>query len=502
MSRVVPRDVRKALTLLEADPARKWSVRTLAAACGVAPRTLQKHFRRFLERSPHEVQAELRMERARRELVAAAPDASITAIALGCGFRHLGRFAGAYARRYGERPSATLRARQSVAAVAVRAMPCLRGAGERPAVGVVPFSFTGIAASKAIIFAEEIAAALSRRRWISTVAPAFARYRVRGTLQADASGRQRAIVMLIDAASGRHLWADRWDGERDDAFAFQDRVASGVAAAIERAVQRKEIDDARRGRIADLDAWQLTMRALPDALAIEPAAQARAVDLLERAMRLAPEDALPAAFAAWCHGQRAGHAFTANPAAEKAAARTLAARAAQIDRNDPVVQALVGAAWTLAHDLAPAAHHLERALALDSTCVWAWNRSGWVSLYEGRAAEAIERFQIARTIGPDDPLAFYCTIGIAAAHFEAARYAESARWYTRGLAEHPSAAWIDRFRAAAHALAGMKDEAQRNVAALSRAFPELTIAAATSVLPNTRSFLARQAEGLEAAGLR
>jgi hypothetical protein len=62
-----------------------------------------------------------------------------------------------------------------------------------------------------------------------------------------------------------------------------------------------------------------------------------------------------------------------------------------------------------------------------------------VSAYHGNSAEANQRFQIAGSVAPDDPLNFFCTIRIAAAHFEAARYDEAARWFTRGLAEHPSA---------------------------------------------------------------
>jgi AraC-like DNA-binding protein/tetratricopeptide (TPR) repeat protein len=501
MTRILPRDVRKALELLEADPAPDLSVPGLASACGVAPRTLQKHFRRFLGRTPHEVRTELRLGRARRALLAAAPDASVTAIALRCGFRHLGRFAGLYARRYGESPSATLRARSRIAAAAWPSAHGLRSAAERPSVAVVPFTFAGLPASHSVIFAEEIAAALGKKSAIGLGPPPTARYHLRGTIQSDGSGRQRAILTLIDRRSGRRLWADRWDGGRDEALAFQDRVSDAVAAVIERVVRNAEIDDARRNRIEDLGAWQLTMRAWPDALTIEAAAQSRAVELLERAMERAPEDALPAAFAAWCHGQRAAHAFTASAGAEKRAARELARRASQLDHGDPLVQALIGAAYTLAHELVPAKHHLDRALALDAACVWAWNRSGWVSLYEGKAAEAIERFRIARTIAPDDALAFYCTIGIAAAHFEAGRYEEAARWYTRGLAEHPAATWVNRFRAPAYALAGRRDEARQGVAELSRAYPALTIAEITSALPNTPRFLARQAAGLEAAGL-
>lgn len=502
MKPALAHDVRKALNLLEADPSREFSVKALAAACGVAPRTLQKHFRSFVGRTPHEVQSTLRMERARRDLLLGLPAASVTDIALRWGFRHLGRFAVLYRRRYGESPSATLRCRRSVLAREATPAPSMRFAGERPSVGILPFAFIGTDARRAAMISEEIAAALYRKHWITVGSPGSSRYRLRGTIQADAAGRMRVIVMLLDASTGRYIWADRWNGELEDSFAFQERVAASVASSIERAVCDSEISQANSKSAEQLSAWRLTMQALPHAFSIEAAAQAHALELLEQAMELAPADALPPAFAAWCHGQRGGHYFSARPAAEKQKALELAARATRLNSGDPAVEALVGAAYTLAHDLKLAAVHFERALALDGGCVWAWNRSGWVSVYHGNSAEAIERFQIARSIASNDPLSFFCTIGIAAAHFEASRYDEATRWFTRGLAEQPSAIWVNRFRAPAYALAGRKDEARRSFAELARLYPDLTIAQVRSALPNTPSFLDRQAEGLEALGMR
>lgn len=502
MQSAVPHDVRKALDLLQSEPGRERSIKDLAASCGVAPRTLQKHFRRFVGRTPREVQAAARLEGTRRDLLHGLPDARVTDIALKWGFRHLGRFAILYRHRYDEIPSATLRRCRSVLGRSRGSVPSLRVAGERPSVGILPFAVIGTDARQAGALAEEIAAALCSKRWIAVGPPGSARYRLRGTIHAGATGKLRAIIMLIDAASDRYIWADRWDGGLDESFAFQERVAARVASSIERSVRESEIVRANRQRVEQPDAWLLTMQALPHALSIEAAAQAQALELLEQAMELAPADPLPLAFAAWCHGQRGGHHFTARPAVEKQAARALAARAARLNAGDPVVEALAGAAFTLAHDLEPAGLHFERALALDGACVWAWNRSGWVSIYHGNSAEAIERFQIARSIDPNDRLNFFCTIGIAAAHFEAARYDEAARWFTRGLAEHPSAVWVNRFRAPAYALAGRKDEARQSFAELTSLFPDLSIADVCSALPNTPSFLERQAEGLEAAGMR
>jgi AraC-like DNA-binding protein len=493
---VLPRAVKKVLALLEEDPARRRSLAELAAAAGIAPRTLQKHFRCFLGRTPQAVQQALRLEHARRELLRGAPDAAVTDIALRCGFRHLGRFSVLYRCRYGESPSATLRARRAVAAREPSVAGVVRVLGERPTIGVLPFEPAGAA------IAHEIEAALCRCRWLSLRRPEAAQYRLRGTLASDGAGCLRLRVMLLEAASGRYLWADRWHGDEEDRFAFEERVAAEAARGVERAVREAEIDRVRHAVPERLDAWSLTMRAMPHALRVEPAEQAIAIELLERAMERAPADPLPVAFAAWCRGQRGGHRFTPHPEAERAKARELATKAARLNTGDPVVEALVGAALTLSHDLDAAARHFQRALQLDGACVWAWNRSGWISVYRGEADEAIERFRIARTIAPDDPLNFFCTLGIAAAHFEAARYDEAAGWFDRALAEHPAAVWANRFRAPALALAGRKEDARQSLAALLSLQPDLTLSEIRAALPNTRRFLDRQAEGLEAAGLR
>jgi adenylate cyclase len=124
-------------------------------------------------------------------------------------------------------------------------------------------------------------------------------------------------------------------------------------------------------------------------------------------MELAPQDALPIALAAWCHGQRASHHLGPQPNAERQTARDLARRAERLSGRDPNVEALLAAAYTLGRDLESAAIHCDRALALDGGCVWAWNRKGMLNAYLGRSADAIECFQFARSLGPNDPLNFF-----------------------------------------------------------------------------------------------
>lgn len=499
---LLPRDVKKALELMKADPAGRRSIGELAAACGVARRTLQKHFRLFLGRTPGEVLRELRLERVRQELLQARPDASVTESAMRHGIVHFGRFAADYRKRYGETPSATIRRRRQVP-VDHRSSFTIQSPGlDRPVVAVRPFELMGKTASQAATITDEISAALMRNRWLAVGVLAKARYQVHGRVRDDGARRLRVMAMLSDRATGRYLWADRWDGEVDDVFAFEERVASGVAAAVERSLRMAEVERVRGQDPAELGAWDLTMRALPLAMRVEGTAQAQALEFLERAMELAPQDALPVALAAWCHGHRGAHFFTTHPAAEKQSACELALRAAALNAGDAKVEALLGAAHTLTHDLTAAAAHFDRALALDGGCVWAWNRSGWLNVYRGLAAEAIECFRIARSLGPADPLNFFCTIGIAAAHFEGGRPDEAAQWFTRGLAEHPQAVWSNRFRAPALVLAGRKEEARQSFGDLVRAYPELTLTDVRSALPHTARFYDRASEGLASLGMR
>src|SRR6266545_448797 len=106
-SRLLPRSLKAAIELIQRDFARTWTVDELASACGLARRTLQAHFRRFIGAAPLEFLRVTRLAEARRQLLRAEPTASVTSVAMACGFTHLGRFAGWYRERYGESPSST-----------------------------------------------------------------------------------------------------------------------------------------------------------------------------------------------------------------------------------------------------------------------------------------------------------------------------------------------------------------------------------------------------------
>jgi AraC-like DNA-binding protein len=168
---LVPGPLKRALDLLEADPARGWTIDKIASACGVGRRTLQRHFRRFIGRMPMDFLRDLRLGRARQELLRASGRASVTDIAARSGFNHTGCFATDYRARYGESPSATLSRNQRIAVGRPQRLTAL-AAVERPAVAVLPFDLIGRDACRAAGITGEIASALMRLRWIAVVVPA------------------------------------------------------------------------------------------------------------------------------------------------------------------------------------------------------------------------------------------------------------------------------------------------------------------------------------------
>jgi tetratricopeptide (TPR) repeat protein len=217
------------------------------------------------------------------------------------------------------------------------------------------------------------------------------------------------------------------------------------------------------------------MRALSMVMAADPAAHQNAIELLERAMELAPRDPVPLALGAWCRAQRAAHHFTDCQRAERNNALRLASDASAMSAGDPLAATMLSAAYMLAHDLVAAEAHARRALSIDGGSAWAWGRLGWVHAYRDDAVTAIEHFKIAHVLALDDPLSFLWSIGVAAANFELGRYSRAVQWYQRSLVEQPKATWVNRFLAPALLLADKRDWARQSMATLSHAFPNLTV---------------------------
>jgi AraC-like DNA-binding protein len=501
LNQPLPRDVRRAIDLLVGDLGRSWRIGELAQSCGASRRTLEKHFRHFLGCTPLTFLRDARLDQARRHLLRAPPDASVTAIASACGMTHLGRFARAYSERFGETPSQTLRLRRTISA-GNPTPPRLWGATQRPTLSLVAVEPDRSPPGFAGDLLEAISGATLHRGWTRIVDGPTGRYHLRARIGGTAPGPPRIGLTLVDRANNRVIWADIQDGPADASPAIVE-YAERVAGAIQTVMRDSEIAVARAaGDPATLSAWQLAMRALPSVLSSDPTTQAEAIECLDRAIDAAPHDPLPRALAAWCRALRAGHRFVDNSRAERVAAVCLADQAAQRSAGDPLASVMLSAAYALAHDLAAAERHARNALAVDGGSAWAWGRLAWVHAYRGDRARAIECCRIARALGSPDPLSFLWAVAIAAVDLEHGDFAGAAAWYSRALAEEPRAIWLYRFLAPAHLHAGDRDAAHHSFALHRRAFPDLTISEFRTGLPNTPRLLDRVAEGLASLGMR
>jgi AraC-like DNA-binding protein/Tfp pilus assembly protein PilF len=472
-SAMLPRGVRRALDAMRGNVGRNWRLAELADVAGVSGRTLQRQFLTFVGKTPRAVLQDLGYECARRELLQGGPDTRIMDIALRCGFAHCGRFSIAYRRRYGETPSQTLK-RQAVLSAAVGAMPSLLATvRERPAMAFGPIEAAAEHREIAADLADDLTAALIRAG-ISVAAPARpARYQLTGAIRG--AGVQAHLTMrLIDTEAGRQLWAHRADGVLQTDSAAGEHLAVKIAAALQPCLRLAEIEHASRKPANCLNAHDLALRAMPGVLSLDAGGNARALEMLDRAMDQDPDYPLAIALASWAHVQRVVYHFTHAPSQERARSLELANRARALN-GDATVLAVLGSTFSLLKEFDTADLVTRKALAMDGGSAWAWSRSGWIDVYKGDPRSAIERFKIALDLAPHDPLAFNSMVGIGCALFTSGQYAEGAQWQERALSEHPSAGWVHRTMCPAYVLGGQGPQARRSFEALRRQYPDLTV---------------------------
>ena len=528
--RAIPRGIKKAIEHMRASPRPKMTMGELVRVCGVPERTLYKHFRAFIGLSPLAYWRRLRLSAARECLLSGAEGESVSAVAIRHGFEHFGRFSTQYSRCFGEPPSATLRCARTSALCAIGQRASATGSRQahiqacpargKPSVAILPCLVSAAEQQHrffAECVAEGIATALSRVRSISVVAPrsapshalldaqrlareAGARYLLTGRI-AENGERVRVLIRLLETATGHHIWGDSYDGGINELLGLQDRVTEGVIKAILPNVRGAEIERARRTPPQDLDAYALTMRAFPFVFAANPDATRRALELLDRAMEIDPDYALASALAAWCHAQLVMHNGTHALAQEKTWALQLAQRAAILDSEDPLVLTARCAVHTMAREFDAADVLLARAVALDPTSGWAWERSGWLNTYVGKPQTAIEHFGRAIQCDPSSASNANRFIGIGSAHFDAGDYDAAALRMRKALLEQPGTGWVNRTLAVSYSRLGERWSAFDALEAFRRYCPDITVSRVVGALPFTRDFLDRVGEGLSDLGL-
>jgi TolB-like protein len=293
---------------------------------------------------------------------------------------------------------------------------------DKPSIAVLPFQNISSDPEQEYFadgMVEDIISGLSRIRWLFVIArnSSFVykgspvdvkrvgrelgvRYVLEGSVR-KAADRVRITAQLIEAESGSHIWAERYDRRLDDVFTLQDELTMSVVGAIEPSLRKAEIDRVKRKRPDNLDAYDLTLRALPYTYSHMYQDAEAAIPLLDKALELEPDYAAAHAALAWCYHFRFSRATLLE---EDRAAAIRHARAAIASGNDDAT-ALGIAGFVLAldeHDQATAINVFDRALALSNSNIFALCCSALTLSFMGETEAAIERAQRALRLSPFD----------------------------------------------------------------------------------------------------
>jgi TolB-like protein/Tfp pilus assembly protein PilF len=428
------------------------------------------------------------------------------------------RFVGDVAEHGGD--DATPTGEGDATAVALRALPL----PSKPSIAVLAFQNLSGDPEQAYFadgVVEEIITALSRVRWLFVIArnSSFAYkgrdvevkqvgrelgvgYVLEGSVR-KAADRVRITGQLIDAASGTHLWAERFEGKLDDIFELQDQIAGSVAGAIAPEVERAEIERAKSKPTSSLNAYDCYLRGLAHLHRGSREAIESALPLLHRSIDLDPEFAAAHGTAAWCYFWRKINGWCADAPKEAAQGAMLARRAVELGRDDAV--ALTRGGHALAHlsgDLNSGIALLDRAVHLNPNLAAAWFLGGFLRIWHGESEAAIAHFERAMRLSPLDPELYRMQAGVAMAHLFAGRLDEASNWAQQACRNLPSFLMAAAVVAATHALTGRQSEAETAMQQVRKLDPSLRASALDAWLPIRRAEdLAVLAEGLRRAGL-
>ena len=395
---------------------------------------------------------------------------------------------------------------------------------DKPSIAVLPFQNLS-ADPEQEYFAdgvvEDITMALSLFRWLFVIArnSSFTykglpvdikqvgrdlgvRYVLEGSVR-KAGNRIRIAGQLIDAETGAHLWADRFDGALEDIFDLQDRVTSSVVGAIAPTLQREEIKRARRKPTENLDAYDYYLRGLASVRRWTKDANSEALQLFCKAIQLDPGLACAYGMAAWCYTRRRARDWMIDHVQESAEATRLARKAVHLGADDPV--ALCMGAYVLAfvaHEFDDAMAFMDRGLAVNPNLAQAWTLSAWVRVWGGEPDLALDHATRAMRLSPLDPYMSNTHGAMAYAHFLVGRYDMASSCAEKAMRDNPNFLLPICIFAASNALAGRLEPAQKGIAHARECNPNLRASDLGDLAPFRRAEdLALFAKGLREAGL-
>ena len=356
---------------------------------------------------------------------------------------------------------------------------------DKPSIAVLPFqNMSGDPEQEYFAdgMVEEITTALSRIRWLFVIArnstftykgqaidvkrvgrELGVRYVLEGSVR-KGGGRVRITAQLIEAETGAHLWADRFDGSLEDVFDLQDKVATSVAGVIEPTLQAAETARSATRPTDDPTAYDLYLRAYP--LFWSSARVPEALGLFEQAITRDPRYGPALAWAAICCYRLLQDGRSTDPEEARRKGLDYAKRALEVAGDDPSTLANAADALTFfGEDISATMALADRALALNPSYARGWHVSGVIRLQAGHLDIAIEHAETALRLSPRARVgSTFHVLGVA--HFLSRRFDQAVPHFRLAIQDNPTFAQPYRVLAACYAHMGRLDEAREIVARL------------------------------------
>ena len=393
---------------------------------------------------------------------------------------------------------------------------------DRPSIAVLPFDNMSDDPDQEHVadgMSEDLITGLSRIRWLFVIArnstfvykhravdvkqvarELGVRYVLEGSVR-RAGNRLRVSAQLIDATTGGHHWAERYDRELGDIFAVQDDITRSVAGAIEPHLLAAEGVRALARSPDDLGAWELVARAQTHVCRMAKADYETAIDALKHAVEAYPRYAPARSLLGFCL-TFAAHMGWIDRDRDLLPGREHATTALALDECDPWAHVALGYCALLEWRTAESIASFRRAVDLNPNSAAAHGHLGRGLAFAGQDHEAIEHSEDAIRLSPLDPMMALWFGAMAVAHFAGGRYAESVRCTTEATRLRPGFQGAHRLRCASLALEGLLEEAHSHFAIMRREQPQLSDDWIRANVPyQTPELMERFLDGMRKAGL-
>ena len=381
---------------------------------------------------------------------------------------------------------------------------------DKPSIAVLPFqNMSGDPEQEYFAdgIVEEIITALSRIRWLFVIArnSSFTykgqaidikqvgrelgvRYVLEGSVR-KGGGKIRITAQLIEAKSGTHLWADRFDGSLEDVFDLQDQVATSVAGVIEPTLQAAEIRRLSGRPTRDLTAYDLYLRAFPTLFSDTIDEVVAALRLLDHAIARDPDYGPALAAAAYCYVQLSDNRATDDSERSRRTGIARARHAIAVAPEDPITIAHAAIALALlGEDLNTMIGLIDKALTLNPSFARGWYLSARLKFRAGDADAAIERVETSLRLNPRAPLGTPAVL-LGAAYFRKQQFDRALPWLLTAVQERPMSLIAHTTLAACYGQMGRIAEARQIMDRERQLRPLATSAAASVYDPEFRNLI-------------